>query len=180
MSGSSAPRRCHPTSSADPGPSARLSTAGSRSSTQRPLMARVGPRRSSAGPRALGAPRSRHPRHQGRPRVAERRQRGPEREPRTNHEGDQRLAPASPHEYVDIYQVHWPDPLVPLQETRKRSTRCTETGASVRSGSATTSPSRWRRSARSRLSTRAAALQPVRKGGEEEVLPYCQRTTSQP
>jgi len=33
-------------------------------------------------------------------------------------------------DYVDIYQVHWPDPVVPIEETARRCTSCTTGGRS--------------------------------------------------
>ena len=56
-------------------------------------------------------------------------------------------------DYIDIYQVHWPDPLVAVEETAEAMRSLYEQGRSVPSARATSPSSRWSGSAGSRRCT---------------------------
>ena len=100
----------------------------------------------------------------------------PQRQPRPHHAGSRRLAAPAQDRPIDLYQVHWPDPNAPIEETAGAMGSCSSREKSAPSASAIFRPRRWTRSAPSRRFTR---VQPpynlFEREIEADVLPYCPR-----
>ena len=75
---------------------------------------------------------------------------------------------------IDLYQVHWPDPKTPIEETAKAMRGSTIKAPFARSASAIFRSRRWTNSAARPRSTSAAAIQSVRachRGRDFALLP---------
>jgi len=78
-------------------------------------------------------------------------------------------------DYIDIYQVHWPDPLVPIEETAEALHRLYRDGRIRAIGVSNHSPEQmdaFRQVAP--LHTAQPPYNLFEREAEEEVLPYCQ------
>src|SRR2546425_184137 len=78
-------------------------------------------------------------------------------------------------EYIDIYQVHWPDPLVPIEETAEALRRLHQEGRIRAIGVSNYSPEQmdvFRQVAP--LHTAQPPYNLLEREAEEKVLPYCQ------
>ena len=79
-------------------------------------------------------------------------------------------------EYVDIYQVHWPDPLVPLQETAEALHALYRDGRIRAIGVSNYFPEQMEAFRQvAPLHTAQPPYNLFEREAEEEVLPYCQR-----
>ncbi|MGC9308277.1 MAG: aldo/keto reductase [Thermoplasmatota archaeon] len=79
-------------------------------------------------------------------------------------------------DYIDIYQVHWPDPLVPVEETARAMNELYEEGVIRTIGVSNYSPRQmdaFRRVAP--LHTSQPPYNLFERAVENDVLPYCQR-----
>jgi aryl-alcohol dehydrogenase-like predicted oxidoreductase len=77
-------------------------------------------------------------------------------------------------DYIDIYQVHWPDPLVPIEETAAAMSQLYERGKIRAIGVSNYSPEQmnvFRHSAP--LHTAQPPYNLFERGVERDVLPYC-------
>jgi aryl-alcohol dehydrogenase-like predicted oxidoreductase len=79
-------------------------------------------------------------------------------------------------DYIDIYQVHWPDPLVPIEETASAMAELYQQGKILAIGVSNFSVEQME------LFRRAAPLHVLQapynlfeRGIEDEILPYCRR-----
>jgi len=79
-------------------------------------------------------------------------------------------------DYVDVYQVHWPDPLVPLDETAEAMHQLYERGLILAIGVSNFSPAQMAafRSV-APLHTAQPPYNLFEREAEEEVLPHCRR-----
>ncbi|HEY2584265.1 MAG TPA: aldo/keto reductase [Tepidisphaeraceae bacterium] len=77
-------------------------------------------------------------------------------------------------DYIDLYQIHWPDPHTPLEETAQALEQLVEEGKIRYAGVSNFDVAQMREFARTR---RIDTLQPpyslFRRDIEEEILPYC-------
>jgi len=79
-------------------------------------------------------------------------------------------------EYIDIYQVHWPDPLVPVEETAETMQKLFEGGRIRAIGVSNYSPDQMERfKAVAQLHTSQPPYNLFERGIEQDVLPYCKR-----
>jgi aryl-alcohol dehydrogenase-like predicted oxidoreductase len=79
-------------------------------------------------------------------------------------------------DYIDIYQVHWPDPLVPIEETASAMATLYEQGKILAIGVSNFSVAQmeaFRRAAP--LHVLQAPYNLFERGIEDEILPYCRR-----
>ena len=77
-------------------------------------------------------------------------------------------------DYIDIYQVHWPDPLVPIEETAEAMRTLYEQGKIRAIGVSNFSVRRWSAFARWRRCTCCKSPYNLfERAIEAEVLPYC-------
>jgi aryl-alcohol dehydrogenase-like predicted oxidoreductase len=76
---------------------------------------------------------------------------------------------------IDFYQVHWPDPNVPMEETAETMLRLQRQGKFVQSGLATLHPPRWTNSIVAPLHTIQPPYNLFERGIENDILPYAQR-----
>jgi len=75
---------------------------------------------------------------------------------------------------IDLYQVHWPDPLVPMEETAGEMSRLIEEGKVRAAGVSNHSPEQMDAFARAvMLSTAQPPYNLFERGIEEDILPYC-------
>lgn len=78
-------------------------------------------------------------------------------------------------DYIDIYQVHWPDPLVPVEETAECMKALYEEGKIRAIGVSNYSPEQMERfRAVAPLHTSQPPYNLFERGIEQDVLPYCQ------
>ena len=79
-------------------------------------------------------------------------------------------------DYIDIYQVHWPDPLVPIEETAEAMQTLSSQGKIRAIGVSNFSVARWSDFA---VSPSCTSVQPpynlFEREIEAELLPYCRR-----
>ena len=79
-------------------------------------------------------------------------------------------------DYIDIYQVHWPDPLVPIEETASAMARLYQQGKILAIGVSNFSVGQmeaFRRAAP--LHVLQAPYNLFERGIEDEILPYCRK-----
>jgi len=79
-------------------------------------------------------------------------------------------------DYIDIYQVHWPDPLVPIEETASAMARLYQQGKILAIGASNFSVAQmeaFRRAAP--LHVLQAPYNLFERGIEDEILPYCRK-----
>lgn len=75
---------------------------------------------------------------------------------------------------IDLYQVHWPDPLVPMEDTAGEMSRLIEEGKVIAVGVSNHSPEEMDAFGKAvRLSTAQPPYNLFERGIEEEILPYC-------
>ncbi len=77
-------------------------------------------------------------------------------------------------DYIDLYQVHWPDPLVPVEETAAELEALRREGKVRAIGVSNFSPEQLNRfRERAALSTDQPPYNIFERGIEDDVLPYC-------
>ena len=75
---------------------------------------------------------------------------------------------------IDLYQVHWPDPLVPMEDTAGEMSRLIEEGKVIAVGVSNHSPEEMDAFGKAvRLSTAQPPYNLFERGIEKEILPYC-------
>jgi aryl-alcohol dehydrogenase-like predicted oxidoreductase len=75
---------------------------------------------------------------------------------------------------IDLYQVHWPDPLVPMEETAGQMQALVEEGKIRAVGVSNHSPEQMDTFGKAvRLSTAQPPYNLLERGIEEKILPYC-------
>lgn len=119
--------------------------------------------------------RSRGHRPQGRPGMA-RPEGVPRREPRAHHARGRGSLRRLRTDYIDIYQVHWPDPLVSMEETAAAMRSLYEPGKIRAIGVNNFSVAQM--DAFRRVAPRHVLQSPYNlfeRGIEDEILPYCRR-----
>ncbi|MCP8305277.1 MAG: aldo/keto reductase [archaeon] len=79
-------------------------------------------------------------------------------------------------DYIDIYQVHWPDPLVPIGETAKAMKQLMKEGKIRAIGVSNYSPEQMEKFRKvAPLHTSQPPYNLFERGIEDDVLPYCQK-----
>jgi aryl-alcohol dehydrogenase-like predicted oxidoreductase len=79
-------------------------------------------------------------------------------------------------DYIDIYQVHWPDPVAPIEETAEAMDRLLRSGKVRAIGVSNYSPDQMEAfRSKSTLHTCQPPYNLFERGIEEDVLPYCQQ-----
>jgi aryl-alcohol dehydrogenase-like predicted oxidoreductase len=73
-------------------------------------------------------------------------------------------------DYIDLYQVHWPDPLVPIHETAAALARCCE--GKIRAIGVSNYPAQMEEFLRPRRYTRCSLPTTLEREAESGVLPY--------
>ena len=82
-------------------------------------------------------------------------------------------------DYIDIYQVHWPDPLVPIEETAEAMGTLYKQGKIRAIGVSNFSVEQMERFRRvAPLHVLQSPYNLFERGIEAEILPYCRKTTS--
>jgi len=75
---------------------------------------------------------------------------------------------------IDLYQVHWPDPLVPMEDTAEQMQRLVDEGKVRAVGVSNHSPEEMDSFGKAvRLSTAQPPYNLFERGIEEDILPYC-------
>lgn len=78
-------------------------------------------------------------------------------------------------DYIDLYQIHWPDPLVPIEETAGMMLRLKEEGLVRAVGVSNYSPEQMKRwLSVGPLDTSQPPLNLFERESQAEVLPFCQ------
>jgi aryl-alcohol dehydrogenase-like predicted oxidoreductase len=76
---------------------------------------------------------------------------------------------------IDLYQIHWPDPLVPMEDTAEQMQRLVDEGKVRAVGVSNHSPEQMDAFGKAvRLSTAQPPYNLFERGIEEDILPYCQ------
>lgn len=78
-------------------------------------------------------------------------------------------------DYIDVYQIHWPDPLVPIEETAETMLRLKEEGLVRAVGVSNYSPEQMKRwLSVGPLDTSQPPLNLFERESQAEVLPFCE------
>jgi aryl-alcohol dehydrogenase-like predicted oxidoreductase len=76
---------------------------------------------------------------------------------------------------IDLYQIHWPDPLVPMEDTAEQMQRLVDEGKVRAVGVSNHSPEQMDAFGKAvRLSTAQPPYNLFERSIEEDILPYCQ------